>query len=133
MEGAGAGEKARWRLQYFQWERTIDCLIVVKRLHEGRLSEEDFEVSKEELVREALTNNHTVQIAAANVAAARAQARIVGVAREKAIVEGFRAALLGSRDMPFDMLAVGAMTMLLILFTGVVVFNRMERNFVDVI
>ncbi len=49
------------------------------------------------------------------------------------VVEGFRAALLGSRDMPFDMLAVGAMTMLLILFTGVVVFNRMERNFVDVI
>ena len=49
------------------------------------------------------------------------------------VVEGFRAALLGSRDMPLDMLAVGAMTMLLILITGVVVFNRMERNFVDVI
>lgn len=49
------------------------------------------------------------------------------------VVEGFRAALLGSRDMPLDMLAVGAMTALLILITGVVVFNRMERNFVDVI
>ena len=34
-----------------------------------------------QLVREALTNNHTVQIAAANVAAARAQARIVGAAK----------------------------------------------------
>ena len=33
-----------------------------------------------QLVREALTNNYTVQIAATNVAAARAQARIVGVA-----------------------------------------------------
>jgi len=34
-----------------------------------------------QLVQEALVNNHTMQIAAANVAAARAQARIVGAAR----------------------------------------------------
>ncbi|HJP29882.1 MAG TPA: TolC family protein [Candidatus Latescibacteria bacterium] len=33
------------------------------------------------LVREALTNNHSVQIAAANVAASQAQARIAGAAR----------------------------------------------------
>lgn len=34
-----------------------------------------------QLVQEALANNHTMQIAAANVSAARAQARIVGAAR----------------------------------------------------
>jgi lipopolysaccharide transport system permease protein len=49
------------------------------------------------------------------------------------VVEGFRAAILGSRAMPLDMIAVGVATTLLVLITGVFVFNRMERNFVDVI
>jgi len=48
------------------------------------------------------------------------------------VVEGFRSALLGTNPMPWDLLAVGTGTALLIFITGAVYFQRMERTFADV-
>lgn len=48
------------------------------------------------------------------------------------VIEGFRAALLGSRPMPWDLLAVGAASALLIALVGSLYFRRMERVFADV-
>ena len=49
------------------------------------------------------------------------------------VIEGFRAALLGTREMPFDMIAIGLIASIFLAITGVYVFNRIERNFVDVL
>lgn len=48
------------------------------------------------------------------------------------VIEGFRSALLGTNLMPWDLLAVGTATALLIFFSGAVYFRRMERIFADV-
>lgn len=48
------------------------------------------------------------------------------------VIEGFRAALLGSREMPWAMIAVGAASSLVILLTGMMYFRRKERIFADV-
>ncbi len=48
------------------------------------------------------------------------------------VIEGFRAAYLGTQPMPWDMLAVGAGSALAIAVLGVTYFRRMERNFSDV-
>mgnify|MGYP001210147101 CR=1 FL=1 len=49
------------------------------------------------------------------------------------VVEGFRAALLGTREMPLDLIGIGLISTIFVLITGIFVFNRMERTFVDVI
>ena len=49
------------------------------------------------------------------------------------VVEGFRWALLGSGAAPGPVLAVSALAALLLLFTGIVYFRRMEATFADVI
>lgn len=49
------------------------------------------------------------------------------------VIEGFRAALLGSRPMPWDLLAVGSATAILIAIGGALYFRRMERIFADLI
>ena len=48
------------------------------------------------------------------------------------VIEGFRAALLGTRAMPWFFLGVGTVVALLIFLTGAVYFRRMERYFADV-
>ncbi|MCZ6693423.1 MAG: ABC transporter permease, partial [Bacteroidetes bacterium] len=48
------------------------------------------------------------------------------------IIEGFRAALLGSRPMPWDIIMMGTITALLVFVSGVFYFRKMERVFADV-
>ena len=48
------------------------------------------------------------------------------------VIEGFRAALLGTRPMPWDFIAVGAASALVIALTGALYFRRKERIFADV-
>src|SRR5262249_51958587 len=48
------------------------------------------------------------------------------------VIEGFRAALLGTRPMPWDWIAVGSLTALAMLVTGMLFFRRQERIFADV-
>lgn len=49
-----------------------------------------------------------------------------------AVIEGFRAALLGTRDMPWGFIAVGSLSAITITFTGILYFNFKERIFADV-
>ena len=46
--------------------------------------------------------------------------------------EGFRAALLATRGMPWDLLAVGTVSAVFVFVTGALYFKRMERIFADV-
>lgn len=48
------------------------------------------------------------------------------------VIEGFRSALLGTRPMPWDFLAVGALSAILIALSGAVYFRSKERIFADV-
>lgn len=48
------------------------------------------------------------------------------------VIEGFRAAFLGSRAMPWDFIAIGLVTAVVLAFTGLVYFRRKERIFADV-
>lgn len=48
------------------------------------------------------------------------------------VIEGFRSALLSSRPMPWDMLAVGGLSALAIAATGLLYFRRREHVFADV-
>jgi len=49
------------------------------------------------------------------------------------VVEGFRAALLGSESAPGPVLAVSAVAAIVLLVTGAFFFRRVERNFADLI
>lgn len=48
------------------------------------------------------------------------------------IIEGFRAALLGTTAMPWDLIGVGTASAVLIAVSGAFYFRRMERVFADV-
>ncbi|HME43789.1 MAG TPA: ABC transporter permease [Syntrophorhabdales bacterium] len=48
------------------------------------------------------------------------------------IIEGFRSALLGTNPMPWDLIAMGTLSTLLILLSGAFYFRKMERVFADV-
>jgi lipopolysaccharide transport system permease protein len=48
------------------------------------------------------------------------------------VIEGFRAALLGTRSMPWDLLGVGTAVAVVLFVTGALYFKRMERIFADV-
>jgi len=48
------------------------------------------------------------------------------------VIEGFRSALLGTRSMPWDLLAVSAASALTIAVSGCLYFRRRERVFADV-
>lgn len=48
------------------------------------------------------------------------------------VIEGFRAALLGSRPMPWDLLGVGALMAVAFFLSGALYFRSMERYFADV-
>jgi lipopolysaccharide transport system permease protein len=49
-----------------------------------------------------------------------------------AVIEGFRATILGS-PMPWDYIWPGVVTAILLVISGLVYFRRMEKVFVDVI
>lgn len=49
------------------------------------------------------------------------------------VIEGFRAALLGTNPMPWDLLGIGAIMAFLIAISGAMYFQRMERIFADVV
>jgi lipopolysaccharide transport system permease protein len=48
------------------------------------------------------------------------------------VIEGFRAALLGTREMPWTFLAIGGTVSLILLVTGTLYFRRREHLFADV-
>lgn len=48
------------------------------------------------------------------------------------VIEGFRASLLGTTPMPWDLIAVGGVTAVLLAVTGALQFRRRERTFADV-
>lgn len=48
------------------------------------------------------------------------------------VIEGFRAALLGTRDMPWAFLALGTLTAVIVALTGALYFRKKERLFADV-
>jgi lipopolysaccharide transport system permease protein len=48
------------------------------------------------------------------------------------VIEGFRAALLGTRPMPWDFLALGTVTAMAVALTGMLYFRRREQVFADV-
>ena len=48
------------------------------------------------------------------------------------VIEGFRAALLGTTPMPWDLIAVGSACALAVAVCGTLYFHRMERFFADV-
>jgi lipopolysaccharide transport system permease protein len=49
------------------------------------------------------------------------------------VIEGFRSSLLGTVAMPWDMIAIGSGTSILILLTGMFYFRRTERLFADLV
>jgi lipopolysaccharide transport system permease protein len=49
------------------------------------------------------------------------------------VIEGFRAALLGTVAMPWDLIGVGAGTTVVLLVSGAYYFRRMEDVFADVV
>ena len=48
------------------------------------------------------------------------------------VIEGFRAALLGTRAMPWDWIGIGALSATVLLVSGLMYFRRQERLFADV-
>lgn len=48
------------------------------------------------------------------------------------VIEGFRAALLDTRAMPWDLIAIGAIVAVIIFMTGIFYFQRKEHIFSDV-
>lgn len=48
------------------------------------------------------------------------------------VIEGFRAALLGTRAMPWDLIGVGALMAVAFFLSGALYFRSMERYFADV-
>jgi lipopolysaccharide transport system permease protein len=48
------------------------------------------------------------------------------------VIEGFRAALLGTRSMPWDFIAIGSASAVIIAVTGILYFRRREHLFADV-
>jgi lipopolysaccharide transport system permease protein len=48
------------------------------------------------------------------------------------VIEGFRASLLGTAPMPWDLIATGSVSAILTLLTGMLYFRRRERLFADV-
>lgn len=48
------------------------------------------------------------------------------------VIEGFRASLLGTTPMPWDLIAMGALSATVLAVSGIFYFRRMERVFADV-
>ncbi len=48
------------------------------------------------------------------------------------VIEGFRASLIGARDMPWNWIAIGSVSALIIFLSGLLYFRRQEKLFADV-
>jgi lipopolysaccharide transport system permease protein len=48
------------------------------------------------------------------------------------VIEGFRASLLGSTEIPWGLLAIGGSSAALMLISGLLYFRRQERSFADI-
>lgn len=48
------------------------------------------------------------------------------------VIEGFRASLLGSTEIPWELLAIGGSSAALMLISGLLYFRRQERSFADI-
>lgn len=48
------------------------------------------------------------------------------------VIEGFRASLLGTTPMPWDLIGMSTVSALLLVLTGMLYFRRQERTFADV-
>jgi len=57
---------------------------------------------------------------------------IYGIYPMAGVIEGFRAALLGTTPMPWDLIGIGALSAVLLAVSGAFYFRRMERIFADV-
>jgi lipopolysaccharide transport system permease protein len=57
---------------------------------------------------------------------------IYGLYPMAGVIEGFRASLLGTGPMPWDLILMGAFSAITIAATGALYFRRMERTFADV-
>lgn len=57
---------------------------------------------------------------------------LYGIYPMAGVIEGFRAALLGTTEMPWDLIAVGSLSAILVAASGVLYFTRMQRFFADV-
>lgn len=57
---------------------------------------------------------------------------IYGLYPMAGVIEGFRAALLGKNPMPWDLILIGSASTLIIFFSGLFYFRKMERSFADV-
>ncbi len=57
---------------------------------------------------------------------------LYGIYPMAGVIEGFRAALLGTNPMPWDLVCAGTASALLVAVTGAFYFKRMERIFADV-
>lgn len=49
------------------------------------------------------------------------------------VIEGFRAALLGTTEMPWDFIGMGAASATIMFISGLIYFRRMEKIFADVV
>ena len=48
------------------------------------------------------------------------------------VIEGFRSAIIGTHEMPWDLIGIGTISAVLLFVTGAFYFKRMERRFADV-
>jgi lipopolysaccharide transport system permease protein len=58
--------------------------------------------------------------------------RIYAINPMVGVIEGFRAALLGTRPMPWEWIAIGSLSACSLLISGLMYFRRRERLFADV-
>ncbi|MDB4875823.1 MAG: type transporter [Gemmatimonadetes bacterium] len=63
---------------------------------------------------------------------ARAIRLIYGLYPMAGVIEGFRASILGTTPMPWDLIGVGAASSIVLAVTGALYFRRMERHFADI-
>ena len=48
------------------------------------------------------------------------------------VIEGFRSCLLKTNPIPWDIILIGSIVSIITFYTGLLYFNRMEKNFSDV-
>lgn len=59
-------------------------------------------------------------------------ANLYGIYPMAGVIEGFRAAILGTKPMPWDLIGIGALSAVILAITGAFYFKRMEKRFADV-
>lgn len=67
------------------------------------------------------------------ISAAGDKAWILSLNPMAGVIEGFRAAVLGTKDMPWDALGISLVVSLLVFVTGLIYFKKVERFFADIV